>query len=550
MLGGAGRDMRALISVFDKTGVVDFARGLAALGVELYSTGGTEALLRESGVEVKGVQELTNFPEILGGRVKTLHPVIYGGILALRGDPTHAQELERIGAAPIDIVVANLYPFREAARRSPRELAEVLDNIDIGGVTLLRAAAKNFAHVVPVCDPSDYTTILDELGRGGGGDILGGGSANGDGAADSAASGAAPPGTVGQGIRRRLAAKAFQHCAVYDTHIAGYLRTADELFPHEMTLAMTKIGELRYGENPHQLAAFYADSAIRPLPRGTVSARQLHGKQLSFNNTFDLDAAWRIVADFSAPTVAIVKHGNPCGLACGDDLAETYRRALAGDPQSAFGGAIGINRTVDEATAREIAEVFFEDIIAPEYSPEALAILQKKRDLRVMATGYQPERPGEMEAGDLDFKRVVGGWLVQTRDALPENMLTRDVVTTRPPTLSELTSLLFAWRAVKHVHSNAIVLTRGLQLVGMGAGQPSRVDAVDLACRKAGDRASGAVMASDAFFPFPDGIERAAMAGVTAVIQPGGSIRDPLAIEVANRHHMAMIFTHQRHFKH
>ena len=520
--------MRALISVFDKTGVVDFARGLDELGVELYSTGGTEALLRESGIRVKGVQELTSFPEILGGRVKTLHPLIYGGILALRQDPAHAEELERIGAVPIDLVAANLYPFREAARRSGRDLGQALENIDIGGVTLLRAAAKNFANVVPICDPMDYSTILDELQAGGG-----------DG--------------VSHGIRRRLAAKAFQHCAVYDTHVAAYLRPPDELFPNEFTLAMSKIGELRYGENPHQLAAFYADSNIRPLPRGVVSARQLHGKQLSFNNTFDLDAAWRIVSDFSAPTVAIVKHGNPCGMSCGDDLAETYRRALAGDPQSAFGGAIGINRPVDEATAREIAEVFFEDIIAPDYAPAALEVLQtgrNSRNMRIMATGFQPERPGEMEAGDLDYKRVVGGFLVQTRDALPENMLTRDVVTVRPPTLSELTSLLFAWRAAKHVHSNAIALAKGLQLVGVGAGQASRVDAVDIACRKAGDRAVGSVLASDAFFPFPDGVERAADAGITAVIQPGGSIRDQEVIKVANRHHMAMIFTHQRHFKH
>lgn len=516
--------MRALISVFDKTGVVDFARGLADCGVELVATGNTEAMLRESGIAVRGIQELTGFPEILGGRVKTLHPLIYAGILGLRNDPGHLEEMDRVGASPIDFVVCNLYPFRETAQGSGQDLANVLENIDIGGVTLLRAAAKNFAQVVPVCDPMDYGTILDEL--------------------------ASESGNVGQGIRRRLAAKAFQHCAVYDTHISGYLRSADELFPEHVTLAMKKIGELRYGENPHQLAAFYADSTIRSLPRGVVSGRQLHGKQLAFNNTYDLDAAWRIVADFSAPTVAIVKHGNPVGLACGDDLAETYRRAVAGDPQTAFGGAISFNRTVNEAAAREIAEVFFEDLIAPDYTPEALAVLQKKRDLRIMATGYQPERPGEIEAGDLDFKRVVGGWLVQTRDALPENMLTRDVVTTRPPTLSELTSLLFAWRAVKHVHSHGIVLARGLQLVGLGAGQPSRVDAVDLACRKAGDRAAGAVMASDAFFPFPDGIERAAAAGVTAVIHPGGSIRDQQAIEVANRHHMAMIFTHQRHFKH
>ncbi len=519
--------MRALISVFDKTGIVDFARGLAELGVEVYSTGGTELLLRENAVVVKSVSELTSFPEILGGRVKTLHPLIYGGILALRQDPAHAEELEQIGAAPIDVVVANLYPFREVAgrggARNGPELDAALESLDIGGVTLLRAAAKNFADVIPLCAPSDYSTVLDEL-RGERG--------------------------VGLGIRRRLAAKAFQHCAVYDTHVAGFLRTADELFPNEITLAMSKIAELRYGENPHQLAAFYADSAVRQAPRGVVSSRQLHGKQLSFNNTYDLDAAWRIVADFSVPTVAIVKHGNPCGLACGEDLAETYRRALAADPQSAFGGAIGINRAVDGATAREIVEVFFEDIIAPDYTPEALALLEKKRDLRVMATGVQPERPGELEAGDLDFKRVVGGWLVQTRDALPENMLTRDVVTARHPTLAELTSLLFAWRAVKHVHSNAVVLTKGLQLVGVGAGQASRVDAVDIACRKAGDRAVGSVLASDAFFPFPDGIERAADAGVTALIQPGGSIRDQEAVKVANRHHMAMIFTHQRHFKH
>jgi phosphoribosylaminoimidazolecarboxamide formyltransferase/IMP cyclohydrolase len=515
--------MRALISVFDKTGVVDFARGLAELGAELYSTGGTEALLREHGVAVKGIQELTGFPEILGGRVKTLHPLVYAGILARRDDPAHSEELARVGGAPLDLVVANLYPFREAARRARLDLDPALENIDIGGVTLLRAAAKNFVDVVALCDPGDYSTVLDEL-RGGNG--------------------------VDRSIRRRLAAKAFQHCAVYDTQIAGYLRTGDELFPDEMTLAMKKIGEMRYGENPHQLAAFYADSSIRPLPRGVVSARQLHGKQLSFNNTYDLDAAWRIVADFSGPTVAIVKHGNPCGLACGDDLAETYRKALAADPQSAFGGAVGINRPVDVQTAREIAEVFFEDIIAPDYAPEGLALLEKKRDLRVMATGWEPERPGELEVGDVDYKRVVGGFLVQTRDALPENMLTRDVVTSRPPTLKELTSLMFAWRAVKHVHSNAIVLAKGLQMVGVGVGQPSRVDAVDIACRKAGDRAAGSVMASDAFFPFPDGIERAAAAGVTAVIQPGGSIRDQVAIEVANRHGIAMIFTHQRHFKH
>jgi phosphoribosylaminoimidazolecarboxamide formyltransferase/IMP cyclohydrolase len=520
---GVTLPMRALISVYDKSGVVEFARGLAERGVEICSTGGTESLLRESGVAATSVSEVTGFPEILGGRVKTLHPLIHAGVLALRDDPEQMAEVERIGAQPIDVVAINLYPFREAASRDGASLADALENVDIGGVTLLRAAAKNFTHVIPVCDPADYVTVLDELAAEGG---------------------------VSLGIRRKLAAKCFQHCAAYDTHVASYLRTSDELFPEQLTVAMSKIGELRYGENPHQLAAFYRDSTARPVARGAVTGRQLHGKQLSFNNTLDLDAAWRIVADFSAPTVAIVKHGNPCGLACGDDLTEVYRRALAGDPQSAFGGAIGVNRVVDESTAREIAQVFFEDLIAPDFTPEAMEILGKKRDLRIIATGFRPERPGELEAGELDYKRVVGGWLVQTRDALPENMLTRDVVTTRPPTLSELTSMLFAWRTVKHVHSNAIVLTKGLQLVGMGAGQPSRVDSVDLACRKAGERAVGSVLASDAFFPFPDGIERAAEAGITAVIQPGGSIRDPEAIRAANRHHMAMIFTHQRHFKH
>ena len=517
--------MRALISVSDKTDLVDFARGLAELGIEIFSTGGTESLLQEAGVSVRGVQELTGFPEILGGRVKTLHPVIYGGILALRGDREHQAELEHHGVTPIDIVVVNLYPFLETVRRVGPSLNEALETIDIGGPTLLRAAAKNFSDVLSVCDPRDYTTVLDELQQ---------------------------PVGPSQEIRRRLAAKAFQHCAVYDTHIASYLRPADELFPDEYTIALSKLAALRYGENPHQLAAFFSENSWKPRPLGVAAARQLHGKQLSFNNTYDLDAAWNVVSDFNAPCVAIVKHGNPCGLACADDQREAYRRALATDPQSAFGGAIASNRVVDGPTADEIKEVFFEDIIAPGYTDEALEILRHKRDLRVMETGQASDgrRDGELPERGLDYKRVTGGFLVQTPDALPESMLTRDVVTVRHPTLGELTSLLFAWRAVKHVTSNAIVLAKNLALVGVGAGQASRVDAVDIAVRKAGERAAGSVLASDAFFPFPDGVERAAEAGVTAVIQPGGSIRDAEVIKVANRHHMAMIFTHQRHFKH
>jgi phosphoribosylaminoimidazolecarboxamide formyltransferase / IMP cyclohydrolase len=517
--------VRAIVSVYDKTGVVDFARGLNELGIEFYSTGGTEELLRGAGVSVRPVEEATGFAEILGGRVKTLHPSIHAGILARRDDAAHMAELERLNIAPVDLVVVNLYPFVQTVSAPGVTNDEALENIDIGGPTLLRAAAKNYPSVVVVCDPGDYTDVLEGLRR---------------------------PGGVSLDMRRRLAAKAFQHTAFYDTHVATYLRPPDELFPPEITLALRKTIPLRYGENPHQLAAFYADSSVRALPYGVMGGEQLHGKQLSYNNTYDLDAAWRTVSDFAAPTVAIIKHGNPCGLATGDDLAETYRRALACDPQSAFGGAVAVNRQVDRPLAEEIAQVFFEDLIAPSYADEALALLRRKKDLRIMAAGglLPATAPWEQGVFDLDFKRVVGGFLAQTRDALPETALTRDVVSERHPTLEELTSLLFAWRAVKHVRSNAIVLAKKLALVGVGAGQMSRVDSVDLAVRKAGDRAPGSVMASDAFFPFPDGVEHAAEAGVTAVIQPGGSIRDGEVIKAANRAHMAMIFTHQRHFLH
>ncbi len=517
--------MRAIVSVYDKTGIVDFARGLNELGIEFYSTGGTEELLRSAGVSVRPVEEATGFAEILGGRVKTLHPSIHAGILARRDVPEHMAELDRLNIKPVDLVVVNLYPFAAKVAQEGVTLDEALEHIDIGGPTLLRGAAKNYPSVIVVCDPADYDDVLEGLRR---------------------------PGGVSLDMRRRLAAKAFQHTAFYDTHVASYLRPPDEIFPQEMTIALRKLMPLRYGENPHQLAAFYADATVRPLPYGIVGGKQLHGKALSFNNTYDLDAAWRVVSDFAAPTVTIIKHGNPCGLATGEDLAETYRRALACDPQSAFGGAVGCNRTVDAPLAEEIAKVFFEDLIAPDFTEEALEILRRKKDLRIVATGGVHPLPGPGQPGpfDLDFKRVVGGFLVQTRDALPEGALTHDVVTERHPTLEELTGLLFAWRAVKHVRSNAIVLAKKLALVGVGAGQMSRVDSVDLAVRKAGDRAAGSVMASDAFFPFPDGIEHAAEAGVTAVIQPGGSIRDAEVIKAANRHHIAMIFTHQRHFLH
>jgi phosphoribosylaminoimidazolecarboxamide formyltransferase / IMP cyclohydrolase len=519
--------MRAILSVFDKTGVVDFARGLEALGFELFSTGGTEGLLREAGVNVRGVQELTGYPEMLGGRVKTLHPAVHGGILALRDDPGHLEELAQHGLKPVDVVVSNLYPFLSVARESGARLSHALENIDIGGHTLLRAAAKNFFHVLPVCDPGDYDHVLEELRRDDG---------------------------VGVDSRRRLAAKAFQHCAAYDTHVATYLRPHDEIFPPEYTVALTKVSDMRSGENPHQLAAFYAETSPRPRPAGLATARQLHGKPPSFNNTFDADLAWQAVSDFASTTVAIVKHGNLCGLSVGDSAADAFRKALATDPQTAFGSAVAANRVIDEEAAHEIAAVFFEDLVAPDYTREALEVLRRNADLRVFAThadqGTRGPNGSSAVPGEFDYKRILGGFLVQTRDALPEQSFAPRVVTQRHPALAELTSLLFAWRAVKHVTSNGVVLAKGLSLVGFGSGQPSRQDAVDLACRKAGERAQGSVLASDGFFPFPDALERAADAGVTAVIQPGGSTRDPELIRAANRHGVAMIFTSERHYRH
>jgi phosphoribosylaminoimidazolecarboxamide formyltransferase/IMP cyclohydrolase len=519
--------MRAILAVYDKTGVADFARGLEALGFELFSTGGTEGLLREAGIAVRGVQELTGYPEMLGGRVKTLHPAVHGGILALRDDPGHLEELARHDIKPIDLVAVNLYPFLSVARDSGARLPVALDNIDIGGVTLLRAAAKNFPSVLAICDPRDYGSVLEELARDEG---------------------------VSPDSRRRLAAKAFQHCAVYDTHIAVYLRPHDEIFPDEYTVALRKVADMRSGENPHQLAAFYGESSPRPRPPGLATASQLHGKAPSFNNTYDADLAWQAVLDFTSTAVAIVKHGNLCGLSLGDSVADAFRKALATDPQTAFGSAVAANRVLDEEAAREIAAVFFEDLVAPDFTPEALDVLRRKADLRVFAThadmGARGPNGSAALPGEFDYKRVLGGFLVQTRDALPEQSFTPKVVTQRQPVLAELTSLYFAWRAVKHVTSNGVVLAKGLSLVGFGSGQPSRQDAVDLACRKAGDRAAGSVLASDGFFPFPDTLERAADAGVTAVIQPGGSSRDPELIRVANRHGLAMIFTGERHYRH
>lgn len=516
---------RAILSVADKTGLVEFARELVHLGVELYATGGTERALTAAGVAVQSVEKLTGFPEVLGGRVKTLHPAIHAGILARPSSKADDDELARHHILPIDLVVVNLYPFRQTIEAEGSTIEDAVEQIDIGGVTLLRAGAKNFARVTVVVDPADYAPVLEALRDGG----------------------------LPESERQRLAAKAFQHTAVYDTHIAGYLRDSDDLFPDHLTVALEKRQGLRYGENPHQQAALYVQTPSPKHGATLAGARQVHGKALSFNNILDLDAALSAVRDFAACAVAVVKHGGPCGLACADSLVEAYRKAHAGDPLSAFGGCVGLNRVVDAETATEIAQTFYEDIVAPGFTEEALKILRRKRDLRLVEvdlSGLDETATRISPTLGFDFKRVSGGFLIQTLDAVTEDQESYRVVTEREPTLEELTDLLFAWRAVKHVRSNAIVLARGLALVGVGGGQPSRVDAVEIAARKAGDRAIGSVLASDAFFPKPDGIEAAARAGATAIIQPGGSIRDDETIREANKHHLAMIFTGYRHFRH
>ncbi len=500
----------ALLSVSDKRGLVEFARGLADLGYTLVASGGTARALRAAGLTVTDVSTLTGFPEILNGRVKTLHPAVHGGILARR-TPDHLAELERHHIAPIDVVVVNLYPFTETVARPDVTLDEAVEHIDIGGVALLRAAAKNFQHVTVVCDPGDYAWVVSRLGAGG----------------------------PTEAERRALAVKAFRHTAAYDTAIAAYLGQEEaqglgEKFP----LFLVRATSLRYGENPHQDAALYTPVGAR------VPFDQLHGKEMSYNNWLDLDAAWRAAVDFEDPTVVIVKHGNPCGIASAPTLEEAYRLALASDPVSAFGSVIATNRPVDEATARAMRDLFIEVLAAPDFTAEALDILRgKSRHLRLL-------RALSPRVDLLLWRSTVSGWLAQTPDVAEEDPSTWQVVTEREPSTEEWETLGFAWRAVKHVKSNAIVFARGRATVGVGAGQMSRVDAVRLAAMKAGDRSRGAVMASDAFFPFADGVEVAAEAGITAVIQPGGSKRDAEVIAAANRLGLAMVFTGRRHFRH
>jgi phosphoribosylaminoimidazolecarboxamide formyltransferase/IMP cyclohydrolase len=509
--------VRAIVSVSDKSGVVDFARGLKELGIDIFSTGGTKKSLEAAGVKIHSISELTGFPEILDGRVKTLHPAVHGGILARRDLPQHLSQLSQQRIELIDMVVVNLYPFVETVTKAGVSLDEALENIDIGGPSMLRSAAKNFPSVLVVIDPGDYDTILQKLRRG----------------------------DIDSRYRKRLAQKAFQHVALYDTAIAQYL--SDEAFPEEMTIALKKARGLRYGENPHQQAGFYVEQNIRQKPGGLQSLEQLGGAELSFNNLLDLDAALNILADFGDPTIAIVKHNNSCGLASRNDLAEAYRRALAGDPVAAFGGIVASNRIIDLAIAQEIDKTHYDAIVAPGYRKGALELLGQKESLRLIrVTLYRPSS----SKSHLDFRRVRGGFLVQTPDTLTRSELKPRVVTRRPPSKAELSDLLFAWKAVKGIKSNAIVIAKDRTLLGMGAGQPSRVVSVELALKRALDKANGSVLASDAFFPFPDGPELAIKAGVTAIIQPGGSVRDKEVIKLANKYNVAMVFTAVRHFKH
>ncbi len=499
---------RVLLSVTDKTGVADFARGLNALGAELISTGGTARLLRESGIPVTDVSEVTRFPEMLDGRVKTIHPAIAAGMLAMRGRPAHMQALAEHGIAPIDMVVVNLYRFEDVAAKADATLEELIENIDIGGPTMIRAAAKNYQDVAVVVSPSDYAPILEELRT---------------------------RGALAHETHWRLAKKAFRTTADYDAAISARLET--DSTPAELNIHEPKLMDLRYGENPHQAAALYGRRG-----EGVAGADRLHGKELSYNNLADLDAAWQLVCEFEHPAAAIVKHANPCGCAERGELAQAYRKALESDPVSAYGGVIGLNRPVDEETAREIAKTFIEAIAAPEYSPEALGILTAKKNLRLIRVSP--------DTGRLVLKSISGGFLVQTADTAKLDRASALVRSKRPPTDEEWEMLEFAWKVVKHVKSNAIVYARRGLTVGIGAGQMSRVDSVKLGAMKAVLPLAGTVVASDAFFPFADGVEEAAKHGVTAFIQPGGSVRDEDVIAAADRLGVAMVFTGVRHFRH
>lgn len=515
---------RALISVTDKKGIVEFAKGLKGFGVEILSTGGTAAQIKAAGIDVTDVSAYTGFPEMMDGRLKTLHPKVHGGLLALRDHEEHIKSARAHGIEMIDMVVINLYRFEDTVAKPGCTLEEAIENIDIGGPTMVRSAAKNYRFVSIVTDPADYAKVLDEMKKTGG--------------------------EVSEATNFALSTKAFQLTARYDAAISNWLGTLQpgdvkKDFPDVYTLQFQKAQDLRYGENPHQKAVFYREGA--PASAGIAGGRQLQGKELSYNNIMDSDAAWQMACDFELPAAVIMKHANPCGAATsGGNILEAYKKALETDPISAFGGIVAVNRPVDRTAAEDIAKLFLEVVIAPAFEPEALAIFESKKNLRLIEVAPSCAAT----KGGYDFRRVVGGLLVQERDADATDIRKAKVVTKRVPTDEEYQALDFAWRVVKHVKSNAIVLATKDKLVGVGAGQMSRVDSVKIAIMKATAPTKGTVMGSDAFFPFRDVVDTAARAGVTAIIQPGGSIRDEESIQAADEHGLAMIFTGIRHFKH
>ena len=512
---------RALISVSDKTGVVEFAKRLEALGYEIVSTGGTHKVLEEAGIAVTGVSDVTGFPECLDGRVKTLHPAIHAGVLAMRSNPEHMKQIEELGVVPIDIVAINLYPFKETILKENVQFEDAIENIDIGGPTMIRAAAKNWQDVAVIVNPEDYEVVAAELEK---------------------------SGEVSRETKGRLMRAVFEHTAQYDSLIANYLRreAGESPFPEKFTMTYEKVQEMRYGENPHQKAAFYKE--IGKGYEGTLAAaKQLHGKELSYNNINDANGALDCLKEFDGPCAVAVKHANPCGVGLADNIYDAYMKAYESDPVSIFGGIVALNRPVDKKTAEELSKIFLEIIIAPSFDADALEILEKKKNIRLLEL---PEITKKNNPSMLDMKKVAGGLLVQQLDceSFDENNL--KVVTKRAPTEAEMEQLKFAMKVVKHVKSNGICLVKENGTVGVGPGQTNRITALELAVKYAGDRAAGSVMGSDAFFPFDDCVKCAHEAGITAIIQPGGSIRDEDSIKACDEYGIAMVFTGMRHFKH
>jgi phosphoribosylaminoimidazolecarboxamide formyltransferase/IMP cyclohydrolase len=518
---------RALISVSDKTGIAELGKQLSQRGVEIISTGGTARLLQEEGVPIVPIDDFTGFPEMLNGRVKTLHPKVHAGLLALRDDAGHQKTMQEHELVYIDLVIVNLYPFEATITKPDVAFADAIENIDIGGPTMLRSAAKNFRDVTVIVDPDDYKTLLEQMD--------------------------ANNGQVTYDFNKACAQKVFASTSYYDSLISGYLEGETEdapLFPQTKTFGYRKVQDMRYGENPHQQAAFYKE-VLLPEPCVT-SAKQLHGKELSYNNIIDIDGALELVKEFTEPTSIVVKHTNPCGAASAETLVEAYRNARATDPVSAFGSVLAFNRPVDKDTAEEIVSTFVEAVIAPGFDADALEVLNAKKNLRLLQLDGLQEwimQQDKVYSG-LYTRKVVGGLLVQERDIKMVTPAEVKCVTEREPTEEELKAMMFGWKCVKHVKSNAIVYASGTELIGVGAGQMSRVDSSKIAALKAQKEVKGSIMASDAFFPFRDGIDAAAEVGIAAIIQPGGSMRDEEVIAAANEHGMTMVFTGMRHFKH